>query len=149
MMWAKTIISFRPNDHPTVELSQMNLPFMVKIPIGMHQVTKILIDNDITLNLIMRHTYLEMNLLLAELQPIDDTFHDVILGVSSKPLSKIDLMVVCGTGETLTFEVVDFDIGYNYILGRLFFIKFMAVIHSAYALMKIPGPKGLPRSPQS
>jgi hypothetical protein len=41
----------------------------------------------------------------------------------------------------LTFEVASFDIGYNYILGRSFLLKFMAVIHTACATMKMPGSK--------
>jgi hypothetical protein len=43
----------------------------------------------------------------------------------------------------LTFEVASFDIGYNCILGRSFLLKFMAVIHTTYATMKLPGPKGV------
>jgi hypothetical protein len=43
----------------------------------------------------------------------------------------------------LTFEVASFDIGYNFILGRHFLLKFMAVIHTAYATMKIPNTKGV------
>jgi hypothetical protein len=43
----------------------------------------------------------------------------------------------------LTFEVASFDIGYNCILGRSFLLKFMAVIHNAYATIKIPRPKGI------
>jgi hypothetical protein len=43
----------------------------------------------------------------------------------------------------LTFEVASFDIGYNCILGRHFLLKFMAVIHTAYNMMKMPGPKGV------
>jgi hypothetical protein len=42
----------------------------------------------------------------------------------------------------LTFEVVNFNIGYNYILGRHFLLKFMVAIHTAYATMKMSGPKG-------
>jgi hypothetical protein len=53
-----------------------------------------------------------------------------------------------GTGdnkckEVLIVEVVSFDIGYNYILGRPFLLKFMAVIHTAYATLKMPDPKGV------
>jgi hypothetical protein len=43
----------------------------------------------------------------------------------------------------LTFEVASFDIGYNCILGRHFILKFMVVIHTAYATIKMPGPKGV------
>jgi hypothetical protein len=45
--------------------------------------------------------------------------------------------------EMLTFEVANFDIGYNSILGRPFLLKFMTVIHTAYAMMKMPGLKGM------
>jgi hypothetical protein len=45
--------------------------------------------------------------------------------------------------EMLTFEVASFDIGYNCILRRSFLLKFMAVIHTTYATMKMPGPKGV------
>ena len=38
--------------------------------------------------------------------------------------------------------MVDFESSYNCILGRPFLNKFMAVIHSAYAVMKVPGPNG-------
>jgi hypothetical protein len=43
----------------------------------------------------------------------------------------------------LTFEVANFDIGYNCILMRPFLLKFMAVIHTTYATMKTPNPKGV------
>jgi hypothetical protein len=41
------------------------------------------------------------------------------------------------------FKVMSFDIGYNFMLRRPFLLKFMAVIHTAYATMKMPGPKGI------
>jgi hypothetical protein len=43
----------------------------------------------------------------------------------------------------LTFKVANFNISYNYILGRPFLLKFMAVIHTVYATMKMLGPKGV------
>jgi hypothetical protein len=54
--------------------------------------------------------------------------------------------VSCGTGdnkhkEMLTFEVVSFDIRYNCILRRPFLLKFVLVIHTAYATMKMSDPK--------
>jgi hypothetical protein len=64
------------------------------------------------------------------------------------PIGRIDLEVSCGSGEnkrreTLTFEVASFNIGYNCILGRPLILKFMAIIHTAYATIKMPGPKGV------
>jgi hypothetical protein len=53
-----------------------------------------------------------------------------------------------GTGDNkrkkvLTFEVASFNIRYNCILRRSFLLKFMVVIHTAYAMMKMPGLKGV------
>jgi hypothetical protein len=43
----------------------------------------------------------------------------------------------------LIFEVASFDNGYNCILQRPFLLKFMAVIHTTYATIKMSGPKGV------
>jgi hypothetical protein len=79
---------------------------------------------------------------------VHDTFHMIIPGQSSTPIGRIDLEVSRGSGENkhremLTFEVVSFDIRYKYILGRPFLLKFMVVIHTVYATIKMPGPKGI------
>jgi hypothetical protein len=78
---------------------------------------------------------------------VHDTFHGVIPEQASTPIGRIDLEVSCGTGENkrwemLTFEVDSFNIGYNCILGRHFLLKFMAVMHTAYATVKMLGPRG-------
>jgi hypothetical protein len=124
------------------------LPFVVKIPIGRHRVAKTMIDSSASLNLLMRKMFIEMGLSLADLTPVQDTFHGIIPGQSSMSIGHIDLEVSCGSREnkrreTLTFEVASFDIGYNCILGRPFLLKFMAIIHTAYATIKMPGPKGV------
>jgi hypothetical protein len=131
-----------------MELSDRNLPFAVKIPIRHHKVVKTLIDNGTSLNLMMRKTFIDMGLNLAKLTPIRDTLHGIIPGQSSTSIGRIDLEVSCGIGENkcremLIFEVASFDIGYNCILGRPFLLKFMEVIHIAYATIKMSGPKTL------
>jgi hypothetical protein len=148
MRWSDVDISFGPEDHPDTELSDMNMSFMVKILIGRHKVAKTLIDSGASLNLMMRKTFIEMCLNLAELTPVHDTFHGIIARQLSTPIGHIDLEVSCGTGENkrremLTFEVVSFDIRYNCILGKHFLLKFMAVVHIAYATIKMPRPKGV------
>jgi hypothetical protein len=121
---------------------------MVKLPIEWHKVAKTLVDNGAFLNLIMRKTFIDMGINLVDLTPVHDAFHEVIPGLSSTSIGCIDLEVAYGTGdnnhrEMLTFEIASFDIGYNCILMRPFLLKFMAVIHTAYATMKMPGPKGV------
>jgi hypothetical protein len=69
MKWSDMDITFRPEDHPETELSQKNLPIVIKLPIGQHKMAKMLIDNDASLNLIMRKTFIEMGLNLKDLTP--------------------------------------------------------------------------------
>jgi hypothetical protein len=121
---------------------------VVKLPIGRHKVAKTPIDNGASLILIMRKTFIEMDLNLSDLVPVHDTFHKDIPGQSTTPMRHINLEVSCGMGnnkrkDMLMFEVGSFDIGYNCILGRPFPLKFMVVIHAAYATMKMHGPKGV------
>jgi hypothetical protein len=91
MRWSDVGISFRPEDHLDMELSDRNLPFMVNIPIERHKVAKTLIDSGASLNLMMRKTFIEMGLNLAKLTPMHDTFHGIIPGQSSTPIGHIDL----------------------------------------------------------
>jgi hypothetical protein len=127
MRWSDVDISFGPQDHPDTELFDRNLPFRVKLSIGRHKVAKTPIDNEASLNLIMRKTFIEMGLNLKDLTPVHDTFHRIIPGLSSTPIGRIDLEVSCGIGnnkrkEVLTFEVTSFNIEYNCILGRPFLL---------------------------
>jgi hypothetical protein len=148
MRWSDDYITFGPEDHPVTELSERNLPLIVKIPIGWHKVAKTLIDSGASLNLIMRKAFIEMGLKLSDLTPVHNTFHRIIPGQASTPIGCIDLEVSCRTGENtrremLAFKVASFDIGYNCILGRHFLLKFMAVIYTAYTTIKMSGPRGV------
>jgi hypothetical protein len=116
MKWSNVDISFGLEDHPEIELSEQNLPFVVKLPMGRHKVAKTLIDNEASVNLIMRKTFIEMGLNLKDLTPVHDTFHGVIPGQSSTPIECINLEVSYEMGENkrkemLMFEVASFDIG--------------------------------------
>jgi hypothetical protein len=84
--WSDRDILFRTEDHPETELTERNLSFVVKLPIGRHKVAKTLIDNMVSLNLIMRKTFIEMGLNLKDLTPMHDMFHGVISGQSSTPI---------------------------------------------------------------
>jgi hypothetical protein len=69
MRWSDIDISFGTEDHPDAELSDRNLPFIIKILIRHHKVAKTLIDSGASLNLMMRKTFIEMGLNLANLTP--------------------------------------------------------------------------------
>jgi hypothetical protein len=93
MRWSDVDISFRLEDHPDVEQSDRNLLFIIKIPIGCDKVAKTLVDSEASLNLMMRKTFIEVGLNLADLTPMHDTFHGIIPGQSSTPIGRIDLEV--------------------------------------------------------
>jgi hypothetical protein len=80
MRWPDVDISFELEDHLDAEMLDRNLPFIVKIPIGRHKVAKTLIDSEASLNLMMRKTFIEIGFNLADLTPVHDTFHGIILG---------------------------------------------------------------------
>jgi hypothetical protein len=86
MKWSDMDISFGPEDHPEIELSKRNLSFMDKLSIVRPKVVKTLIDNGVSLNFIMRKTFIEMGLNLKDLTPVHDTFHGVIPGSHPLPL---------------------------------------------------------------
>jgi hypothetical protein len=67
MRWSDVDISFRSQDHPDTQMSDQNMPFVVKLPIERHKVAKTLIKNEASLNLIMRKTFIEMSLNLKDL----------------------------------------------------------------------------------
>jgi hypothetical protein len=69
MRWSDDYILFGSEDHLDMELSERNLSFIIKIPIGRHKVAKTLIDSGASLNLMMRKTFIEMGLNLSDLIP--------------------------------------------------------------------------------
>jgi hypothetical protein len=86
MKWFDMDISFGPEHHPEIELPERNLPFVVKLLIEWHKVAKTLIDNGASLNLIIRKTFIKMDLNLKDLTHVHDMFHGVIPGQSSTPI---------------------------------------------------------------
>jgi hypothetical protein len=99
MRWSNEHITFGPKDHPVTELSERNMPLVIKIPIGWHKVVETLVDSGPSLNLIMRKTFIEMGLKLSDLTPVHDTFHRIIPGQASILIGCIDLEVSYGIGE--------------------------------------------------
>jgi hypothetical protein len=69
MRWSNDYISFGPEDHLDMKLSERNMLFIVNILIGWHKVAKTLIDNGASLNLMMRKIFIEMDLNLSDLTP--------------------------------------------------------------------------------
>jgi hypothetical protein len=74
-----------------------------------------------------------------------EPFYGIVPGKAVYPIGRVCLPVTFGTEENfrteyLTFEVVDFCSSYHAIFGRPMLVKFMAIPHDTYLIMKMPAP---------
>jgi hypothetical protein len=100
------------------------------------------------INLIYAKTLRAMHISLEFLKPTDCSFHRIVPGSANYPLGRIALNVCFGNHqnyrrEKLDFEVMDWPSQYHAILGRPAFLRFMAVPHYTYLVLKMPGPNGI------
>jgi hypothetical protein len=81
----------------------------------------------------------------SKMTACDEPFYGVVPGKAVYPIGRVCLPVTFGTEENfrteyLTFEVTDFHSSYHAIFGRPTLIKFMAIPHHTYLIMKMPTP---------
>jgi hypothetical protein len=98
------------------------------------------------INLIYAKTLRAMHISLEFLKPTDCSFHGIVPGSANYLLGRIALNVCFGNRqnyrrEKLDFKVMDWPSQYHAILGRPAFLRFMAVPHYTYLVLKMPGPK--------
>ena len=106
-----------------------------------------LVDGGGALNLLFGGALKEPRLRIGDLTP-SDSFWGVVPGRASKPLGEITLPVQFDTTsnyriEHINFYVADFNTAYHAILGQLALIKFMAVPHYTYLVLKMPSLVGV------
>ncbi|XP_066314575.1 uncharacterized protein [Miscanthus floridulus] len=105
-------------------------------------------DGGSGLNIVYAKTLNEMGIDRTNLRSIQAPFHGIVPGKQAVPLGQIDLPVTFGDQsnyrtETLTFDVVGFLGTFHAILGRLCYMKFMAIPNYTYLKMKMSGPHGV------
>jgi hypothetical protein len=85
---------------------------------------------------------------LKELHESDTPFFGIVSTEGEYPLGHIYMLVTFETPENyrtefLRFEVANFDCGYNAIIGRPGLVKFTAIPHYTFMILKMPGPQGI------
>src|SRR4051812_30582429 len=143
LRWSSMPIIFDIEDHPDRTTAIGCLPMLVSPTVRNLKVTKMLVDGRAGLNLISSAVLQKLQVPDSELEETG-TFQGINPG-RSKPKGKITLPVTFGSElnfrtERVTFDVADFPLPYNGILGRPALAKFMAASHYAYNMLKMPGP---------
>jgi hypothetical protein len=146
--WSDKPITFDQGDHPDCVPSPGRYPLVVDPVIGNARLTKVLMDEGSSLNIIYAETLGLLGIDLSTIQAGAAPFHRIISGKRVLPLGQLDLPICFGTlsnfrRETLTFEVIRFRGTYHAMLGRPCYAKFMAVPNYTYLKLKMPGPNGV------
>jgi hypothetical protein len=140
-------ITFDRIDHPNSIPKPGRFPLIVDLLVGMTQLTKALMDRGSVLNL-MYLDFEGLGLTRDQLQSSPHSFCGVVPEKQTVPLGRVTLSVTFRDvsnyhTKTLAFEVVKFFGPYQVILGRLCYVKFMAIPSYVYLKLKIPEPTGV------
>jgi hypothetical protein len=146
LKWSDTPVTFDQGDHPSNTTGVGLLPVVVTPTICNIGVGRTLVDGGAGLNLLSPKVFHQIQIRERKLTP-SPPFCGVTNG-KTLSLGQIDLPVTFGRHdnfhtESITFHVAYFDLPYNAILGRPALAKFMAAVHYAYNVLKIPGPTGI------
>lgn len=101
-------------------------------------------DGGLGINIIYISTVQRLDIPLEALRSSTTEFHGIVRGNKVAPIVQITLEVAFGTPfhypcEPLPFEVVPFVGGYDAVLARMAFAKFMAIPNYAYMQMRCQG----------
>ncbi|XP_066373399.1 uncharacterized protein [Miscanthus floridulus] len=123
-------------------------PLVVDLIIGMQWLSKVLMDEDSSLNIMYAKTLNAMGISRSCILLTRAPFHGVVPGKQAISLGQIDLPVTFGDPsnyrtKTLTFEVVGFHRTYHAILRHPCYAKFMAIPSYTNLKLKMSGPCGV------
>jgi hypothetical protein len=142
-------IHFTRDDQWTCYSNAGHYPLVLDPTVAGYQLTKVLIDGGIGLNVIFADTLKKLGLDFMDLLTLTDIpFHGIVPGKAAMPLGQITLPITFGTSanfrtEFIKFEVASFDSSYKAIFGHLALAKFMVVAHYPYLLLKMLGPNSV------
>jgi hypothetical protein len=146
--WSEQPIEFNREDHPITVPRPGNAPLVLKAQIGGYNIDRVFMGAGSGINLIYAKTLRAMHISLEFLKRTDCSFHGIVPGSTNYPVGRIALDVCFGNRqnyrrEKLDFKVMDWPSQYHAILGRPAFLRFMAVPHYTYLVLKMPGTRGI------
>lgn len=145
--WSDDTTTFDSADHPDYVPHPDTFALVVDPIIGGFRLPRVLMDSDSGLNIIFPDTLAKIGTSLSSLQSSLTGFRDFISGGRVRPLGWLKLEVVFEDEDNFRFETIQFEFapfcsGYSAVLGRLAYVKFMALMPYAYLQLKMPGPSG-------
>jgi hypothetical protein len=146
--WSESLITFNRTDNSDIIPKLGRFPLIIDPLVGTTRLTKALMDGGSSVNLMYLETFEGLGLTQDHLQSSSHTFYRVVPGKQYVPLGRVTLPITFRDTnnyrtEMLAFEVINFFGPYYVILGRMCYVKFMAIPSYAYLKLKIPGPVGI------
>jgi hypothetical protein len=150
LRWSEVPITFSRADQWTSFSEPGRFPLVLKPVVAGSKLNKVLIDGGSGLNILFTKTLKKMKLDITHMLTKSNTpFYSIVPGNAAIPLGSVVLPVTFGESrdnyrtEYIKFEVADFETSYHAILGRPAIVKFMAVPHYTYLVLKMPSPAGV------
>jgi hypothetical protein len=144
--WMETLISFDASDCPKNMPGARQLPLLISLTIANIRLYHILVDGGADLKLISLIAFKKLQIPMWKLAP-SRPFSGVGPG-SVMPRGSISRPVMFGTPEnyrtkSILFDIVEVNLPFNTILGRLAMYQFMVVVHYGYLVLKMPSPNNV------
>ena len=113
-----------------------------------YRLTRVLMDDGSSLNLIYEDTVRRMGINPSIISQSKTAFEGVIPGVEAYGRGSVIMEVTVGSpgnskSEELLFTIAPFQSGYHALIGRTAFTRFNALPHYGYLTLKMPGPRGV------
>jgi hypothetical protein len=148
LCWLEQPITFFRADHWVHIPDHSSYPLVFELIVKGALLPQTLIDGGSGLNVIFVETLKKIDFDFKRLRTCDEPFFGNVPGKAAYPMGRVSLPVTFGTEENfrmeyLSFEVADFKSLYHAILGSPMLVRFMAIPHYTYLVLKMPAPNGV------
>jgi hypothetical protein len=144
--WRSTTIFFGPSDCPENMAGAGVLPLVTAPTIANIKLHDVLIDGGAGLNVISYAAFKQLQIPESRLDlscPLSRVGPQPIYPVGTISLPVTFGMEVNFRTESVQFDIVEVNLPFNAIIGRLALYWFMAVTHYGYRVLKMPSPAGV------